>query len=137
VVKPEVIRKRLGKAEEYVQILRALQKYSFEEFVSDPERYGSGERFLQLVIEVLLDLGSHVIAEENLGTVNSYSDIPDILKETGHVSSAQQETWIKMIGSQNTLVHDYVDIDRNIVYQVLQNNLEDMESLKRVFAQFL
>ena len=46
MVKPEVIRKRLDKLEEYLQILKTLRKYSFEEFVADPERYGSAERFL-------------------------------------------------------------------------------------------
>ena len=42
-----------------------------------------------------------------------------------------------MIGFRNTLVHEYIDIDRRIVYEVLQHRLEDMEALKRVFAQFL
>jgi predicted regulator of amino acid metabolism with ACT domain len=32
---------------------------------------------------------------------------------------------------------EYIDIDRKIVYDVLQNNIEDLEELKRIFAQFL
>jgi uncharacterized protein YutE (UPF0331/DUF86 family) len=42
-----------------------------------------------------------------------------------------------MIGFRNTLVHAYIDIDRDIVYNVLQNNLQDIEKLNKVFAQFL
>ena len=42
-----------------------------------------------------------------------------------------------MIGFRNTLVHEYVDIDRGIVYEVLQHGLEDLVALRRVFAQFL
>ena len=42
-----------------------------------------------------------------------------------------------MIGFRNTLVHEYIDIDRKIVYDVLQNNIRDLEDLKRAFAQFL
>lgn len=42
-----------------------------------------------------------------------------------------------MIGFRNVLGHDYLDIDRNIVYDVLQHNLEDLEALKRAFARFL
>jgi|Deesub1362A_J573_1020465.scaffolds.fasta_scaffold02019_3 uncharacterized protein YutE (UPF0331/DUF86 family) len=30
-----------------------------------------------------------------------------------------------------------IDIDRKIVYDVLKNNLEDLEEQKKVFAQFL
>jgi uncharacterized protein YutE (UPF0331/DUF86 family) len=42
-----------------------------------------------------------------------------------------------MIGFRNTLVHEYIDIDRKIVYDVPQNNIKDLEELKRAFAQFL
>ena len=42
-----------------------------------------------------------------------------------------------MIGFRNALVHDYVDIDRRIVYEALQHRLEDIEALRRVFAQFI
>ena len=42
-----------------------------------------------------------------------------------------------MIGFRNTLVHEYIEIDRKIVYGVLQNGLGDIEELKRIFAQYL
>ena len=38
---------------------------------------------------------------------------------------------------RNTLVHRYMDVDRTIVYEVLQNGLGDIEELKRVFARQL
>lgn len=66
MIRPEVVRRRLAKLEEYLAILRSLQRYGLEEFVENPERYGSAERFLQLAIEVTLDLGNHVIAELEL-----------------------------------------------------------------------
>jgi uncharacterized protein YutE (UPF0331/DUF86 family) len=105
--------------------------------MSDAEHYGSAERFLQLAIESITDMGNHVIADMELGVVNSYSDIPLILSQHGYLSDDLKETWIRMIGFRNTLVHEYIDIDRDIVYNVLQNNLQDIEKLKMVFAQFL
>jgi uncharacterized protein YutE (UPF0331/DUF86 family) len=42
-----------------------------------------------------------------------------------------------MIGFRNTLVHAYIDSDRTIVFETLQNGLRDIEQLKRVFAGFL
>jgi len=38
---------------------------------------------------------------------------------------------------RNTLVHRNMDVDRTIVYEVLQNELGDIEELKRVFARYL
>ncbi|RPI66194.1 MAG: DUF86 domain-containing protein [Geobacteraceae bacterium] len=137
MVRPEVIRKRLNKIDEYLVVLQRLQRYGRDEFLSDPERYGSAERFLHLAIEALLDMGNHVIADEGLGVVDWYSDVPRIFLEKGMISSELSEKWIRMIGFRNTLVHGYMDVDRTIVYEVLQNGLCDIEELKRVFARHL
>jgi uncharacterized protein YutE (UPF0331/DUF86 family) len=137
MVRPEVIRKRLNKIDEYLVVLQRLQRYGRDEFLSDPERYGSAERFLHLAIEALLDMGNHVIADEGLGVVDWYSDVPRIFLEKGMISSELSEKWIRMIGFRNTLVHGYMDVDRTIVYEVLQNGLGDIGELKRVFARHL
>lgn len=137
MVRPEVIRKRLNKLDEYLAVLHSLQRYGLDEFLHDPEHYGSAERFLQLAIETVTDLGNHVIAELALGTVNSYSDIPSILAEHGYLATDLKEKWIQMVGFRNILVHDYLDVDRRIVYEVLQHGLEDLEALRQVFARFL
>lgn len=137
MVRPEVLQRRLRKLDEYLEILRRLQQYSFEEFIQDPERYGSAERFLQLAIEALLDMGNHIIADLNLGEVRWYSDIPVILAERGGLEPDLKEKWIRMIGFRNILVHEYLDLDRRIVYEVLQSGLGDLERLRRFFASFL
>jgi uncharacterized protein YutE (UPF0331/DUF86 family) len=37
----------------------------------------------------------------------------------------------------NVLVHDYLDIDRDIVYEAIQHRLDEIERLRSVFSQFL
>ena len=70
MVRQEVIHKRLNKLDEYLSILYTLQRYRFDEFNRDPEHYGSVERFLQLTIEMITDIGNHLIADLELGTIN-------------------------------------------------------------------
>ncbi len=137
MVRPEVIRKRLEKLEEYLGFLERMQAYSQEEFLSDPEHYGSAERFLQLAIETVNDIANHIIAEEELGTVDASRDIPRIFRERGYIDQSLEDKWIRMIGFRNILVHDYLEVDRLIVYEVLQHELEDLRVLERVFAGFL
>lgn len=137
MVRPDVIHKRLGKIEEYLAILKAIQRYPKEQFLADPEKYGSAERFLQLTIEALNDIGGHLVADLNLGVVDSASDIPRLLCEKGHVGEELREIWIRMIGFRNILVHDYLDVDRVVVHQVLSDNLKDVQALMRIFARFL
>jgi len=137
VLKPEVIRRRLQKLDEYLAILKKLRSYPLEEFLADPERYGSAERFLQLAIEALMDMGSHVIAELELGTIEAYSDIPKILAQKGYISPELADRWVRMIGMRNILVHEYLDIDRELVYRALNDHLKDLNALKQSFARFL
>jgi len=137
MVRPEVIGKRLSKLEEYLRILGKLGCYSLDEFISEPERYGSAERFLQLAIEALTDMGNHVIADENLGSVDHAGDIPRLLAEHGYLEAVQRDKWTRMIGFRNILVHDYLDIDRRIVHAALQGDLGDINDLMRVFARLL
>lgn len=42
-----------------------------------------------------------------------------------------------MIGFRNILVHNYLDVDRDIVFDILQNDLDDLRALRDVFAHFL
>jgi len=137
MVRPEVIRKRLDKLEDYLAILNGLQRYSFEEFAKDPEKYGAAERFLQLAIESIDDMGSHIIADEHLGSINSRGDIPALLCVRAGLSEALRDCWIRMIGFRNVLVHNYLDIDRRIVYDALHNRLTDIQALMAYFARFL
>jgi uncharacterized protein YutE (UPF0331/DUF86 family) len=134
---PEIIRKRLFKLEHYLGILQRMRRYSYEEFRSNPERYGSAERFLHLSIEAINDIGNHVVADEQLGEVNWQSDIPRLLAQHGYVSHELAESWIRMIGFRNVLVHDYLEIDHRIVYDVITNHLDDLRRLMETFAGFL
>jgi len=137
MVKAEVIRKRLQKLDEYLAFLRGMKSYSLEEFMGNPEHYGSVERFLHLAIEVTTDIGNHIIADMGLGEVNWYSDIAYVLEEKKFISVELREKWIRMVGFRNILVHDYLEVDRSIVYDILQNHLQDLDELREVFAEFL
>jgi uncharacterized protein YutE (UPF0331/DUF86 family) len=137
VIKSEVIRKRLNKMDEYLQILYGMQKYTLEEFLSDPEHYASVERFLHMAIETTIDIGIHIVSGLGMGEVNWYSDIAAIMEKKGYISVELREKWIRIVGFRNILVHQYIEVDRKIVYDVLQNRLGNLEELKKVFISFL
>lgn len=137
MVRHDVLIRRLHRLDEVLAFLSASQRWTWEEYATVPERYASVERFLQIAMEVLLDIGNHVVADENLGVVNRYRDIPEILERTGRITSEQRAAWIRMIGFRNILVHDYLDVDRRIVFDVLHHHLADIRSLRDTFGEML
>lgn len=137
MVRPEILRRRLEKLREYLHILEDLSRTSESEFLADPRLHGSAERFLQLAIEALLDMGAHVVAEMGLGKTETYRDIPRALEAAGILPSELARQWEKLVGFRNILVHEYVDLDRRSVYRILQEELADLHKLGEVFARFL
>jgi len=127
----DVFERRTRRFEEVLGILEGLAETPWERFTTDPEKYGSTERFLQLAVGVLDDLGAHVVARARLGPVSSYGDVPARLMDAGHLTESQARTWRRIIGFRNVLVHDYLDVDLTIVYDVLQNRLGDLRDLHR------
>jgi len=64
-------------------------------------------------------------------------DIPSLMRSRGYIDEDIEAQWIKMIGFRNILVHEYLDVDREIVYETLTHHLEDLRRLAGVFATFL
>ncbi|HJP29102.1 MAG TPA: DUF86 domain-containing protein [Candidatus Latescibacteria bacterium] len=137
MVDRELLQRRLERLEEYLVILRRLAAYSYEEFIANPERYGSAERFLQLSIELIDDMGNHVVADEELGAVAKTTDVPDRLAEHGLVDADLASRWATMIGFRNILVHEYMEIDRRLVHEHLRERLGDFDELRLAFVRLL
>lgn len=138
MVKREVIQKRLEKSREYLTFLNNIKNsYNIEEFRENKMVYGSSERFLHLTIEALLDMGNHLISDQDLGNIDSYRDIPIILHQNEFINSDQKDIFIKIIGFRNILVHDYLDINKETVYKIITENLSDLSDLLKIYASQL
>lgn len=138
MVNREVIQKRLEKSREYIEFLNNIKdNYSLNEFKDNKMVYGSSERFLHLTIEALLDMGNHLVSDQDLGNIDSYRDIPKILHQNEYITSEQKEIFIKIIGFRNILVHDYLDIDKATVYKIIKENLSDLTDLLKMYANQL
>jgi uncharacterized protein YutE (UPF0331/DUF86 family) len=114
-----IIQRRLSVLEEAVMNLEQLKALSKEDFWGDFRNYGAAERFLQIAIEMLSDVGNHVIASRNLGAVDTMTDVPCRLNEHKLISTVLCDEWIKMVGFRNIIVHDYVILNRSIMYDVV------------------
>jgi len=111
----DVFERRTRRFEEILGILEVLAETPWERFATDPEKYGSSERFLQLAVDVLDDLGAHVVARARIGPVASYGDVPARLLEAGHLTEARARTWRRIIGFRNVLVQDLRDLHRTLL----------------------
>ncbi|MFN2324192.1 MAG: DUF86 domain-containing protein, partial [Trueperaceae bacterium] len=100
-------------------------------------KYGSAERFLQVAVEVLNDLGAHLVARAGGEPVVAYRDVPRRLLESGVLDAEQADVWRLVIGFRNVVVHEYLEVDRKLVHDVLQHRLGDLRDLMRALLRGL
>ena len=125
-MKMAIVRK-IRKLEVSIQQLRKFQKYSYDEIEDDLEKLWAIEHGLQISIQIIIDIGNHIIAEIGENEIEEYADIFDRLVKHNIIPLEFAENIRGMIGFRNLLVHRYSEVDSKIVYSVLQNRLYDFE----------
>jgi len=128
----------LKKFDECISILKSIRdKISLEEFLQEPFYYSTGERNLHVAIEILLDISNYIIAEYNFRQPETYSDIIEILKEEKILPAEFTQRVEKLPAFRNLLIHEYLIIDRKIVYEKISNSLSDLEIFVQHLLSFL
>ena len=77
-MRQEIIDK-LELLEEYITILKDLQQYSLEEVEKNYMLRGAVERYLQVSLECMLDIGEIIISEEKIKRPESYRETFSVL----------------------------------------------------------
>ncbi len=85
----------------------------------------------------MIDIGGHVVADLNLGSPQDYRDVFRILGEHKIVSPTLSKRLQEWAGFRNILVHDYVRLDLDRVYDVLHQDLTDIGTFLKAFSKYL
>lgn len=137
MVKREVVLSRIDKLKEYLTYLKDVSKYSKNQYISEPLIFASTERFLHLAIECVIDIGNHIISDMNFRKPESNREVFEVLYENNIIDEKLLENLSKMAQFRNILVHDYIKLDRGMVYDIVLNNLVDIENFIKVAVNYI
>lgn len=137
MIDKDVIYKHLRELERISLSLADLKGYSFKEVCSDFKKQWEIEHGLQLAIQNLVDIGSHILSALGKNKCENYAEVIDRLGSEGIIPSDLAEKIRGMVGLRNILVHDYLEIDLKTIYEILQNRLTDFDVFRRHIAIFI
>lgn len=137
MVKPDLIQKRLRKLDEYIHMLEKLRANSRESILNDPFIYGNVERYLQLAIQAVIDVCNHVLADRNINGVFEYRDMIERMGKENLLPEDYAKRIASMAGLRNILVHEYLEIDRDKLYNILQTRLNDFKEFGKHIAKMI
>lgn len=120
---------KIDELEGYLRELEQVKPVSLEEY-KKIEKKRSSERLLQLSIECMIDICALMVTGLRLGLPSEEDDLFERLEQAGIISPLMKETLRKMKAFRNILVHEYGRIDDELVYEILQNKLNDFDKFK-------
>jgi len=130
---------KFQKLDEYLSNLSQLKKEikNEQDFLNDFHLYGLAERYLQLSCQIVLDVVDLLIIGEGFKKPEDRYESISLLYNRGIVSENTASKLQGISGFRNILVHEYGEIDRKKVYEVLQNQVKDLEEFKKEILKFI
>ena len=121
----EVIEQHIQNMEEALTELGRYGNISFEEFQRDLSLRWIVEKGLEILIQNLLDIGAHLLASQIKNDWEDYGEV--ILKLGKHrvIPQAFSDKIKGMAGLRNILIHEYLKIDLDKLFDYLKYRLED------------
>jgi len=102
---------RLNETINFIEDILEKDKRSDKELIEDKTVYYAIQHMMQICIEIILDVGGHILAEEFKISSSDYKSIIKNLGDKGIIEKDFAEAQEKMASFRNVLVHDYDKID--------------------------
>lgn len=133
------ISNKLDKLEEYLKYLQKIKQDTESEtqFLGNFELFGSGERYLQLSIQSIIDVVHLILIESDIKRPEDNYKAVDAIVRNDVLSEELGEKLKSMIGLRNVLVHEYGDIDRSKIYNIINKDLKDLEGIHGSIKEYL
>ncbi len=137
----ERIKEHLKRLNRYYLQLVDIRQISYEDFVNNEINRAAAERVLQIAIESCLNIGNRLISllqfEKPVRTPESYADIFIIMRNLNIIDAEFSDRLVKMAKFRNRLVHLYWEMDSEVTYRILHENIDDLKKLQEVVVDFL
>jgi uncharacterized protein YutE (UPF0331/DUF86 family) len=79
--------------------------------------------------QAAIDLAMHVVASKHLGMPQSQADAFRLLADAGEIDRKLSERMIGMCGFRNILIHQYQDLELELLHEVADRHWQDLVAL--------
>lgn len=136
MVDEEVFVDKLQYCNQYTTELKQMRGQPRDVYADDIVRQRAVERTLMNLVQVCIDLAGHIRSTEGLSPSGTAKNEITALGDAGIISADVQEKLEEAVGFRNILAHRYGDVDHDIVYDVLHDDLQWFERFQQQLAQW-
>lgn len=136
MVDEEVFVDRLQYCNRYTTELKEMRGLTRDAYHDDIVRQRAVERTLMNLIQVCIDLAQHIRSTEGISPSGTAKNEITALGNAGIISDDVQSKLEEAVGFRNILAHRYGDVDHEIVYDVLHDDLTWFEQFQQQLARW-
>ena len=127
--------RRLKQLENNISELKDIkQKYSVTDIKRDKQKEWALRYGLLESIQVVIDISCHLVVQQNLGNAETYADCIELLSKFDYINQDLADKLMAMTGLRNILVHEYVSIDIDKLYKMLEQ-LDDFRQFAEAISK--
>jgi uncharacterized protein YutE (UPF0331/DUF86 family) len=136
VVDRERVLGKVAEVDGYLRELRSIAPAAFAAYRA-VEKKRACERLLQIAIEAVLEICHLLVTGLRLGLPSEENDLFEKLARAGVLSDDETRVLKRMRGFRNILVHEYGEVDDEIVFLAVTKDVADIERFKQRILEVL
>lgn len=86
---------------------------------------------LQRACELVIDIAMYIVSTKKLGLPQSKKEAFELLMKNNYIDAETLKKMKGMIGFRNIAIHDYKEIDEEILQNIIENHLSDLLEFAR------
>jgi uncharacterized protein YutE (UPF0331/DUF86 family) len=129
---------RLEEIDKHLEKISPFSALAYQEFFNDTNVQDIIEYNLFQIINHLITITQHIVVDEDYGLPQTSYEASQILCDKGILDSNDLDLMKKMIGFRNIVGHNYININKEVVYFILTKGQQDiLKILSKITIKFL
>ncbi|OHE57750.1 MAG: hypothetical protein A2Z47_04990 [Thermodesulfovibrio sp. RBG_19FT_COMBO_42_12] len=137
MVDKALLLRKISELETYQKQIREFSDITLQNYKEDWKTQRVVERTLQMMIETCADIANHIISDAGMRVPTGYSDTFKVLFENNFIDRELFPIMEKMAKFRNIIIHQYEEVDAEIVIAILKKHLPDFERYKEAVLAYL
>lgn len=135
MVNSVLLSKKISHVRHNLSRVRAKSPLSLNDLKTDFDIQDIVLHNLQLAVQGCIDISAHILADHGWGVAGSINETFYILRDKNVISLEMMEKMVSMAGFRNILIHEYEDVNLEIVHKIVEHHLHDIDEFLLIIAE--
>lgn len=128
MVNKDILISRVEKIDQHLHKINSYRKISLKDYLTNESIQDVVEYNLFQIVNHIIDIVEHIVVDEDYGLPESAYDAVQILITKKAIDTKTGKLLRKMIGLRNIIAHEYINLEKDIIYNILSKHLRQIKN---------